>query len=88
MVVLLIIGALLIPPVLWYLGVVSFPIAVIGAVGVLLAAGWGIDRNRRPGARDPFLDANRADLAAPFSDPPTFIPTEAVESPRDRRVPD
>lgn len=84
----LIVLALLVPPVLWYLDVLSIPLAIAADVGILLIAGWGIDRNRRPGARDPYLDGNRPDFAAPFSDSPTFIPTEAVESPRDRRVPD
>ena len=79
-----IIGALLIPPVLAYVGVISLFVMFVAEIGVLLVAAWGIDRNRAVGARDPFLDANRPDISMSSTnmDPPR--PAEAIERPEDR----
>jgi hypothetical protein len=81
---LVIIGALLIPPVLAYVGVISLFVMFLAEIGILFVAAWGIDRNRAVGARDPFLDANRPDISMSLTnqDPPR--PAEAIERPEDR----
>ena len=81
---LLIIGALLIPPALAYLGVISLFVMFLAEIGILFVAAWGIDRNRAVGARDPFLDANRPDFSTSFTDSVPPPPTEAIEQPKDR----
>ena len=81
---LLIIGALLIPPALAYLGVISLVVMFLAEIGILLVAAWGIDRNRAVGARDPFLDANRPDFPTSFTNEVPPLPTEAIERPEDR----
>lgn len=83
-----IVVAMFVPLVLLFMDVVSIPVAIVAAIGILLLAGWGIDRNRRLGARDPFLDANRPDLASPMGDDFTREPpAAAIERPSDRRLP-
>ena len=79
-----IIGALLIPPVLAYVGVINLFVMFLAEIGVLFVAAWGIDRNRAVGARDPFLDANRPDQATSFTNPVPPLPTGAFERPEDR----
>jgi hypothetical protein len=82
----LILAALLVAPVLAYLGILtSGPVFVIIELGVLLTAGWWFDRGRALGARDPIPDPNRSDYSVPagsyYFHP---IPPEAVQSPEDR----
>jgi hypothetical protein len=81
---LLIIGALLLPPALAYVGAINLFVMFLAEIGVLFVAAWGIDRNRAIGARDPFLDANRPDISMSLTnmDPPR--PAEAIDRPEDR----
>ncbi len=81
---LLILAALLVAPALAFLGVIPLPLVVVADIAILFAAAWWFDRGRALGARDPFLDENRPDLASPMAnmDPPR--PTEAIERPKDR----
>ena len=81
---LLIVGALLIPPALAYVGAISLFVMFLADIGILLVAAWGIDRHRAVGARDPFLDANRPDQATSFANEVPPIPAEAFERPEDR----
>lgn len=59
-------------------------LVVVAEIAILFAAAWWFDRGRALGARDPFLDENRPDLASPVAtwDPPR--PTEAIELPKDK----
>jgi len=84
MVALLIIVALLIPPLLAYIGVIGIFVMFVVDVAILLVAAWGFDRGRALGARDPFLDANRPDYASPLTAEVPPLPTEAFEDPKDR----
>jgi hypothetical protein len=84
MVPLLILVALLIPPLLAYLGFISLVIMFVADIAILLVAAWGLDRGRAVGARDPFLDANRPDYSSPFTVMIPPLPTEAFEDPEDR----
>jgi len=81
---LVIIGALLIPPALAYVGAISLFVMFLAELGVLFVAAWGIDRHRAVGARDPFLDANRPDTSSSFTNEVPPITTLAVERPEDR----
>ena len=81
---LLIIGALLIPPLLAYAGVISLFVMFVADMAILLLAAWRFDRGRALGARDPFLDANRPDHSTSFTNPVPPLPTEAIEQPKDR----
>ena len=81
----LILAALLVAPVLAYLGILtSGPVFVIIELGVLLAAGWWFDRGRAPGARDPVPDPNRSDYSVPAISYFQPVPPEAVQSPSDK----
>ena len=81
----LILAALLVAPVLAYLGILtSGPVFVIIELGILLAAGWWFDRGRALGARDPMGDPNRSDYPVHMGGQPWTIPVEAVQSPEDR----
>ena len=85
----LIVVALLIPAALALAGWLSWIAVAIVDILILFVAAWGIDRRRRPGARDPYLDANRSDF--PTTGPGAAIvppPAEAFQSPSDRGVPD
>ena len=84
---LLILGALFVPPALAYFGVIGGWLALIAEIAILFLAAWNLDRGRRLGARDPFLDRNRADFATPMATNVRPIPTGAVEAPSDRRTP-
>ncbi len=81
---LLIIGALLIPPALAYLGVISLFVMFLDQIGILFVAGWGIDRGRAVGARDPFLDADPTRNLDVLHRPGPSPPDEAIERPEDR----
>jgi hypothetical protein len=59
----------------------------LATFAILFLAAWGIDRNRRSGAREPFLDANRAEFQVSMYSTTSQIPVEAVQSPSDRRSP-
>jgi hypothetical protein len=61
---------------------------VIAEFAILFLAAMGIDRNRRLGARDPYLDANRAEFPVGMTDTEHEVPVEAVQSPSDRRSPE
>jgi hypothetical protein len=84
--VLLILGGLLIPPILVYIGLIGWLPAVIAEFVILLAAAWNFDRGRRPGAPGPVWDAAAPDFAAPM-DGHREIPTQAVEDPEHRSRP-
>jgi hypothetical protein len=86
-VALLILGALLVPPALAYFGVIGGLVALVAEFVIVFVAAWGIDRGRRLGARDPFLDAAHPDFPVPTAAPIRPNPTEAFESPSDRRTP-
>lgn len=81
---LLILVALFVAPALAFLGVIPLALVVVAEIAILFAAAWWFDHGRALGARDPFLDENRPDFAAPMAtmDPPR--PTEAIELPRDK----
>ena len=81
---LLILIALLIPPALAYLGVIGLGVMFLADIAIVLVAAWRFDRGRVVGARDPFLDANRADFSSSFTNPVPPLPTEAIETPKDR----
>jgi hypothetical protein len=81
---LLILAALLVPPVIAYFGLLPLPVVVLAEIGVLLAAGWWFDRGRAIGARDPFLDGNRPDFPVQSGAEVRPLPTEAIEHPKDR----
>lgn len=85
---LLILDALVVPLWLGYSGILPWGIVVIAEFAILFAAAMGIDRNRRLGARDPLLDANRAEFPVAMMDADPQVPVEAVQSPADRRSPE
>jgi hypothetical protein len=85
---LLILTALFVPLVLGSLGWLPWGIVVIAEFAILFLAAMGIDRNRSLGARDPFLDANRAEFPISMTDTEPQVPVEAVQSPSDRRSPE
>jgi hypothetical protein len=71
-----------------YIGVIGGFVALIGEIAIVLGAAWLFDRGRRLGARDPYLDANRADYPVNAGASIRPVPTEALEGPTDRRSPD
>ncbi len=81
---LLILVALLVPPLLAYLGIIGLGVMFIADVVILLVFAWRFDRGRAVGARDPFLDANRPDFSSSFTNEVPPLPTEAIEPPEDR----
>ncbi len=85
---LLILAALFVPLVLGYLGWLPWGIVVIAEFAILFLAALGVDRNRRLGARDPYLDANRAEFPVSMVGEDHQIPVEALQSPSDRRSPE
>jgi hypothetical protein len=86
---LLILVGLLIPPILGYIGVIGWQLALVAELVILFAAAWSFDRGRRPGAPGPKWDAAAPDFPAPMF--PTEgvheIPTQAVEDPENRTRP-
>jgi hypothetical protein len=86
--VLLILAAPFVPLALGYLGVLPGMVVLIAEVAILLIVAWRFDRGRGPGARAPFLDQNRSDLASPMADHTMYAPKEAIERPSDRPAPD
>jgi hypothetical protein len=70
-----------------YLGVIGGYVALLGVVAIILIAAWQFDRGRRLGARDPFVDANRADFPANAGSSIRQVPTEAVSTPSDHQLP-
>jgi hypothetical protein len=86
--VVVILAALFVPLGLGYLGVLPGMLVVIVEVAILLMVGWWFDRRRGPGARAPFLDQNRSDLASPMADHTMYAPKEAIDRPSDRPAPD
>jgi len=87
---LLILIGLLIPPILGYVGVIGWQIALLAELVILFAAAWNFDRKRRPGAAGPKWDAAAPDFAAPLMGDQYGvheIPTQAVEDPEDRTRP-
>ena len=85
----LILGAMIVPVVLAWLAVIGWQLLVVAEVVIILAAAWNFDHGRRPGAANPFPDANRADFASPIGGNQLYspIPKEAVESPSDQLGP-
>ena len=81
---LVILVALAIPLALGYVGMLGWPLIVGAEIGILLFAGWRFDRARGVGARDPFIDQNRADFSAPFTATIPPLPKEAIEDPEDK----
>ena len=85
---LLILIGLLIPPILGYVGVIGWQIALLAELAILFAAAWNFDRRRRPGAPGPRWDAAAPDFASPIGDDGIHeIPTQAVEDPENRTRP-
>jgi hypothetical protein len=70
-----------------YLGVIGGYLALLAAIAIVALAAWNFDRGRRAAARDPYLDGNRADYPVNAGASIRPVPTEAVESPTDRRSP-
>lgn len=87
--VLLILVSLLIPPVLGYIGLIGWQLALLAEFVILFAAAWNFDRKRRPGAPGPKWDAAAPDFAAPMfgEQGEHVIPTQAVEDPENRTRP-
>ena len=83
MIPLVILGALAIPLVLGYLGILGWQLIVGAEIGILLFVAWRFDRGRALGARDPFVDQNRADFPTPFTAMIPPLPKEAFEDPED-----
>jgi hypothetical protein len=83
---LLILLALLIPPVLGYIGLIGWLPALVAEFVILFTAAWNFDRGRRPGAPGPVWDSAAPDFAAPM-DGHREIPTQAVEDPEHRSRP-
>ena len=81
---LLILVVLLVPPLLAYLGVIGLGVMFVADVAILLTAAWLFDRGRKVGARAPYLDENRPDFSSSFTNEFPPLPTEAIETPRDR----
>jgi hypothetical protein len=84
---LLIVAAMVAVAGLAFFGVIGGFVALIGEIAILFVAAWLFDRGRRLGARDPYLDANRADFPANAGSSIRQVPTEAVQSPSDRGSP-
>lgn len=84
----LILGALAVPVALGVAGVLPGFVVLVVEVGVLLTAAWLFDRGRAVGARAPFLDENRSDIAAPMADHSMYVAKETVERPADRPTAD
>lgn len=84
---LLILVGLAVAPILWILGWIPWMAALVIELAVLFIAAWGIDRHRRPGAREPFIDAHRADVAGGHVADVALPPAEAFQSPTDRGAP-
>ena len=84
MTALLLLVALLVPPLLAYLGVIGLIAMFAADVAILLVAAWAFDRLRGVGSRDPFLDVNRPDFSTSFTNMIPPLPTEAFEDPEDR----
>jgi len=83
----LILGAMVGVAALAYLGVVGGFVALIGEIAIVFVAAWLFDRGRRLGARDPYLDANRADYPVNAGSSIRQVPPEAVQGPSDRGSP-
>ena len=83
----LILVALAIPLALGFLGVIGWQLILAAEIGILLFVGWRFDRGRKVGARDPFVDGNRADFSAPFTATIPPLPKEAIEDPKDQPGP-
>jgi hypothetical protein len=81
---LLILVALAVPLALGYVGIIGWQLILAAEIGILLFVGWRFDRGRTVGARDPFVDENRPDFAAPFTATIPPLPTEAIEDPHGR----
>jgi hypothetical protein len=81
---LLILVALAVPLALGYVGIIGWQLILAAEIGILLFVGWRFDRGRKVGARDPFVDENRPDFAAPFTATVPPLPTEAIEDPHGR----
>ncbi len=84
----LILVALLVPPALAYVGVIGGLPAALADIAILFVAAWGVDRGRKPGARNPFLDQNRSDFPTSGDGQINQAPAEAFQSPSARGVPD
>jgi hypothetical protein len=83
----LILIALIVPSVLAYMGVIGWMLAGLASIVVLFAAAWGIDRGRKIGARDPFVDQHHADYLTSRGDEIHQAPAEAFQGPSDRGTP-
>lgn len=85
---LLIVAAMIGIAALAYLGVIGGYVPLIAVIAIVLVPGWLVDRGRRLGARDPFLDADRADVPGNAGSIVRQAPPEAFQSPSERRSPD
>jgi hypothetical protein len=85
---LLILGAMVVPIALGWLGLIGWPVILIAEVAIILVAGWRFDRGRPLGAVDPVADANRADMSMDFGNPVVSpLPKEALQTRADRLGP-
>ena len=84
---LLIVAAMVGVAALAIFGVIVGFVALIGEIAIVFVAAWHFDRGRRLGARDPYLDANRADYPVNAGSSIRQVPPEAVQSPSDRGSP-
>ncbi len=88
MTALLILGAMVVPLALGWLGLIGWPVILIAEVAIILVAGWRFDRGRPLGAVGPVADVNRADMSMDFGNPVVSpIPKEVAETPADRLGP-
>ena len=81
----LILIGLLIPPVLGYVGLIGWQLALLAEFVILFAAAWNFDRKRRPGAPGPNWDAAAPDISSSVDG--HQIPSQAVEDPANRTRP-
>ena len=84
---LLIVAAMVGVAALAFFGVIGGFVALIGELAVVFVAAWLFDRERRLGARDPYLDANRSDFPTNAGSSIRQVPPEAVQNPGDRGSP-
>jgi len=59
--------------------VISLQLALLAILAVIGFAAWRLDRSRTPGARAPYLDANRPDLYGQSSESSWEVPTAYID---------
>lgn len=83
----LILAALVVPPLLTGSGVIGWQLALFAEIAILLGAAWNFDRARLPGTPGSVWDSSKPDFPPPVMGGVRGIPTGAVESPADQTRP-